>query len=558
MRYLAFATDYDGTLAQHGRVTASTMRALERLKASGRRLLLVSGRELEDLLKVFPDPGVFDRMVLENGALLYCPATRAEKALCAPPPPEFAETLRRSGVEPLSTGRVIVATWTPHEEAVLRTIREMGLELQVVFNKGAVMVLPSGVNKATGLKAALADLGLDCHNVVSVGDAENDHAFLSASEVSVAVANALEALKKTVDLVTAGHHGAGVEELAERLVANDLADLQPSRHRIALVEGLDMDPWGQNLLIAGTSGSGKSTVATGILERLCDRGYQFCIIDPEGDHPNLAQGIALGDEARPPLPQEAVEVLSGPDAQNLSLNLLGVALDHRPAFMHELLPRLQTLRAQLGRPHWLLVDEAHHVLPAGREGTAVPQPLENMILVTVRPCSVARSVLGKVGMLLAVGDEPAATLEEFCEVLGQEFPEVPSRPEATDVLLWSPGEDRARWCRSISPTGERTRHLRKYAHGELGPDVSFYFRGAGDRLNLRAQNLSVFLQLADGVDDDTWLYHLRRGDYTSWLRDCIKDAPLAEEAGALEGMEDPLESRRLLREVIERRYTAPA
>jgi HAD superfamily hydrolase (TIGR01484 family) len=86
---------------------------------------------------------------------------------------------------------VIVATWTPHEQVVLDTIRALGLELQVIFNKGAVMVLPSGVNKAFGLRAALAELALSAHNTVAIGDAENDHALLAECELGVAVDNAL-------------------------------------------------------------------------------------------------------------------------------------------------------------------------------------------------------------------------------------------------------------------------------------------------------------------------------------------------------------------------------
>jgi HAD superfamily hydrolase (TIGR01484 family) len=110
-----------------------------------------------------------------------------------------------------------VATWHPNETVVLETIAELGLELQVIFNKGAVMVLPSGVNKATGLAAALHELDLSRHNVVGVGDAENDHAFLALCECSVAVANALPALAERCDLVTAAERGAGVEELAALL-----------------------------------------------------------------------------------------------------------------------------------------------------------------------------------------------------------------------------------------------------------------------------------------------------------------------------------------------------
>ena len=107
----------------------------------------------------------------------------------------------------MSVGRVIVATWEPHETAVLETIRDLGLELQVIFNKGAVMVLPSGVNKASGLAAALDELCISPHNVVAVGDAENDHALCKSCEAGAAVANALPTLKDAVDIVLENHHG---------------------------------------------------------------------------------------------------------------------------------------------------------------------------------------------------------------------------------------------------------------------------------------------------------------------------------------------------------------
>jgi HAD superfamily hydrolase (TIGR01484 family) len=224
MRYDAFATDYDGTLATEGRVDEATLEALERLRNSGRRLILVTGREMDDLLQVFPRIDLFERVVAENGALLYRPATRETKRLAEAPPEHFAKTLRDRGVAPLSVGEVVVATWTPHEKTVLDVIRELGLELQVIFNKGAVMVLPSGVNKATGLTAALQELGLSPQNAVGVGDAENDHAFLSLCECSVAVANALPVLKEQADWVTEGSRGAGVTELIDRLLATDGAE----------------------------------------------------------------------------------------------------------------------------------------------------------------------------------------------------------------------------------------------------------------------------------------------------------------------------------------------
>ncbi len=227
MRYLALACDYDGTLASDGRVDEATLAALERLRQSGRRLILVTGRHLEDLLEVFPQVNLFERAVVENGALLYRPATHEEKALGDRPPEEFVKALQERGVDPLAVGRVIVATWHPHETTVLEVIRELGLELQVIFNKEAVMVLPSGLNKATGLKAALDELGLSPHNTVGVGDAENDHALLNLCECSVAVANALPMLKERADLVTNAARGAGVTELIDRMIASDLSELEP-------------------------------------------------------------------------------------------------------------------------------------------------------------------------------------------------------------------------------------------------------------------------------------------------------------------------------------------
>jgi hydroxymethylpyrimidine pyrophosphatase-like HAD family hydrolase len=226
MRYLALACDYDGTLATDGHVGAKAVKALADLLASGRKLILVTGRELPQLLAIFPRIDLCEWVVAENGALLYRPATKERQRLAEPPPEKFVQALRARGVGPISVGEVIVATRQPHETTVVQVIADLGLELQVILNKGSVMVLPAGVTKATGLAAALKELGLSPHNVVGVGDAENDHAFLSLCGCAVAVANALPALKERADVVTRGDQGAGVAELIGALVANDLSDLE--------------------------------------------------------------------------------------------------------------------------------------------------------------------------------------------------------------------------------------------------------------------------------------------------------------------------------------------
>src|SRR4051794_3257031 len=148
MRYLALACDYDGTLATDGRVPPHVIDALKRLREQNRRLLLVTGRQLDDLRQVFPQIELFDRVVVENGAVVFAPETREQRVLSAAPPPAFVRTLREHGVSPIAEGSVIVATWEPHQARVLEVIHDLGLELQVIFNKGAVMVLPTGINKA--------------------------------------------------------------------------------------------------------------------------------------------------------------------------------------------------------------------------------------------------------------------------------------------------------------------------------------------------------------------------------------------------------------------------
>jgi HAD superfamily hydrolase (TIGR01484 family) len=231
MRFLALATDYDGTLAQHGNVNDSTCAALKQLQESGRKLILVTGRQLPDLLKVFPTTKLFDWIVAENGALLYHPVTEEVKVLAAEPPKLFVDLLRECGVRPLSIGRSIVATSESYKEVVLQAIKQLGLDLQVILNKGDVMILSGNVDKATGLLAALAELKIPPSAVVGVGDAENDFAFLRICGYPVAVANALPPLKQQARLVTQSSHGAGVEKLIGRILTNDLPVSRSSEMR---------------------------------------------------------------------------------------------------------------------------------------------------------------------------------------------------------------------------------------------------------------------------------------------------------------------------------------
>lgn len=568
MRYLALAVDYDGTLADPDRMSETTIEALERLRASGRRAILLTGRRLDDLLRVCPQTRLFDVVVAENGGVVYDPATREETALANPPSKNLLQNLRARGVEPLDVGQVIVATLEPHRRTAQDVVWELGLEAQVIGNRSAVMVLPAGVNKATGLEHALRKLGLSRHEVVGIGDAENDHSFLERCECAVAVANATPSIKEAAALITKAQNGDGVRELIEELIADDLRRMAGKLEQHLILLGTSPDgaavhvgPYGHNILVAGPSGSGKSTLTAGILERLIEKDYQVCIVDPEGDYGTLRDVVALGNQWRAPSVSEVLSILEDPKI-HLSVNLLGIALEDRPEFFAQLIPNLHALRSRVGRPHWLVLDEAHHMLPEswGHASSALPQKLGETILVTVHPDHVAPAILSTIEIAVAIGPSPERTLRKFADATHRvlQWPEgLSHRPG--HVVTWFVGDPLGPFSMRPQPgRAERIRHHRKYAEGNLRWH-SFYFRGPHGRHNLQAQNLTIFCQLAQGIDEETWVFHLQRHDYSKWIRHCIRNEELADETERVESRRDlaPWQTRQMIRDLISARYTFP-
>jgi hypothetical protein len=447
----------------------------------------------------------------------------------------------------IDVGQVLVSTRVPHQAATLQVIQEMGLELQLIFNKEAVMVLPAGVNKATGLAYALRKLGLSPHEAVGIGDAENDHSFLELCECAVAVANAVPSIRELAAFTTKGEAGEGVAELVDELIANDLSRLhgQLEKHLVTIGLGLDgrpvtVPPYDLNILIAGPSASGKSTVSAGIIERLIERAYQICIVDPEGDYGTLPEVLTLGTRDRVATVNEVLAVLEDPK-MHVNVNLLGIPLLDRPEYFGHLLPSLQAMRTRTGRPHWIVLDEAHHMLPGdwGHLGKALPQKLGETLLVTVHPEHLAPMTLSLVDAAIAVGHSPEKTLKAFADAAKQGFiwPEGLSY-QKDHAVVWFPHSKKAPSpMRIISGRNERIRHLRKYAEGNMRHN-SFYFRGPARRHNLKAQNLVIFAQIAEGIDEETWPFHLYRGDYSRWFRDAVRDAYLADQTERIEQRQD--------------------
>ncbi|PHK93187.1 phosphoglycolate phosphatase [Pseudoroseomonas rhizosphaerae] len=446
MYFLGLAADYDGTITEDRRMAPPTLAALRRLKETGRRLVLVTGRELPAILSLLPDPRLFDRIVAENGAVLHDPATGAERLLAPPPSERLLRLLQARGVQPVAVGRCILATWEPHQNAVLDAIHESGLELQISFNKGAVMVLPSGVNKATGLKAALDELQVSAANFVGVGDAENDHAFLRACGCAAAVANALPVVRRDADLPLAGSAGAGIVELAGRIIAEDAALAPEEKHGPWLGHDrqgrpVHLRPGQGSTLVLGRSGAGKSTLAKALTERMAERQLEFCVVDPEGDYLELENAVGIGSLAAPPNATEALRLISQAGV-NVVVNTQALPIEQRQGLFDNLLHQAAHLRARTGRPHWLVLDEAHQLLPAGRHPlpALLDQDLGATILVTYMPDALAHSALATVRLVVAVGAEAAALIREVSGLLGREAPPCPAAGPG-EALCWRPGAD---------------------------------------------------------------------------------------------------------------------
>ena len=272
--------------------------------------------------------------------------------------------------------------------------------------------------------------------------------------------------------------------------------------------------------------------------------------------------MVLGDRGRAPGQSEVLSILENPD-NNVVVNLLDVPLPDRPAYFDGLMGRLTEFRATTGRPHWIVIDEAHHLLPAERgvAGMALPKETTGVMLISVHPDKISKQVLDAIDTVLVVGPNPSETVEAFAERRERACRPVAFLDEQKTgrAVAWFRGDATARPFEVAPARMDRRRHRRKYAEGELSPERSFWFTGPEDRLKLRAQNLQLFVQIAEGVDEETWLHHLRNGDVATWFRRMIKDDDLAELAEGLQGNDlSADDSRDRLREAIERAYTLPA
>ena len=404
MRYVALAAGFDGTLARDGRYDERCIEALRALAATGRKLILVTGRELRELLEIFPEARLFDYVVAENGAVMHRPATRESEILAQAPPELLLQELRRRHVTPLSVGSSIVTTVKANEAEVSAALRKLQLDFQLVTNPGALMMLPAGVNKASGVWAALRELGVSRHNLVAIGNGENDLALFEFAGHAVAVQNADTLVKRVANRTTQGSYCEGFLELARDLVATDLADALP-RHKVTV--GVDengapveITPCRDSLLVHGPNGSGKVALCNRLLEQFLASSYQCCIIDADvGGLQVPGEVQVFGDAHEVPRLTDILAALDQPTA-SVAINLAGLGAETRPVFTDALLVQLQALHDRLGRPHVVMIRQAHSCVADGVTAASARLSEVTMIYATAQPERLPARVLDSVTVTL--------------------------------------------------------------------------------------------------------------------------------------------------------------
>lgn len=446
MRYVVLAAGFDGTLARAGRCDQRSIAALHALAASGRKLILATSRELRDLLDVFPEARLFDYLVAENGAVIHCPAARESAILAQAPSETLIHELRRRQIEPLSIGSVVVTTSNVHRRVLQEAIEKLRLDCYLLDNGSTIAVLPNGVSKASGVSHVLDELALSYHNLVAVGDAENDLALFELAEHGTAVANASAALKQAADRVTRAAFAEGVEELALELLDCDLAGA-PTRRNIHLGTRSDqhavtLSPGQCSLLVSGPAGSARGALCRRILGQYLAQQYQCCVVGAYSGAAFIEHDAVsiCGDEFSAPSFAEISAALERP-LHSAVVNVAAIRVAERPRFARGLFDRLATLNVQSGRPHLIVLDQMEGVLNAGIVADIARLKGATHVYVSAHPEQLPREALESVDVAVALGESAPRAM-----ALAGAAPAVQTEicaPDADQALVWVRGSGTA-------------------------------------------------------------------------------------------------------------------
>jgi hydroxymethylpyrimidine pyrophosphatase-like HAD family hydrolase len=368
MKFNVLALDYDGTIARDGWLDPDVRSAIADVRAAGIAVILVTGRILEQLKAFTGGLDFVDAIVAENGAVLYF-SSGYTRTLGQPPPQKFLEELGKRAVT-FAVGQCVVEADASAAQQVLGAVRDLELPLALLFNRGRLMVLPQSISKGVGLRESLSTLGFSAHNVIAIGDAENDHDLLATCEFGAAVVWGSRVLQEAADAIVPGNGPSAVAPYI-RQMARDVRIPRERISRSRLTLGTREDGGvlalairNRNIVIAGETRSGKSWVNGLACEQLILQGYSVCIIDAEGDYRTLETlpgVVVLGGDDEPPDLPNLTRVLRQPQI-SVIVDLSHLPQRNKNEYMSTLLPMLATLRRTTGLPHRIVLDEAHHFL----------------------------------------------------------------------------------------------------------------------------------------------------------------------------------------------------
>jgi len=541
------AVDFDGTLAE-GLVAPDTLAALAEARNRGIRVILVTGRIMNELRAVFPDvEDHVDAVVTENGAVVATPV--GVRVLTAPVGRAVSEALSARGVAHRD-GQVLVACSAADEQAALEVIRGLGMDCRLVRNRGELMILPAGVTKSTGLIEALGDLGLSHHNTIGIGDAENDHSLLDTCEIGVAVANAVEALRAHADMVLARPDGEGVADLLRGPLLAGRAHLHPRRWQITL----GFDEHGQavslpasqlNIAICGGTGDGKSYLAGLICEQLVRLGYSMVVFDPEGDHLGLGElrGVFVtgGHERRLADPAEVVRILQYDHPAAVVIDLSHLDAVGHAAYAAGLAGEVEAHRAATGMPQWVVIDEAHG--PIGRAAPAhrmLDPGAKGYLLVTWQPDELSADALVALDAVIALGSlSPASPFVNLTAAVADmprvEIARLLDGPPGRAVLAWRQHPRQAVAFTLGTRITPHLRHEHKYDQSGVDPAHRFYFRTEPDTpTGAIAANLAELEAELGRCDQGALRHHCAGHDFSRWTLSVFHDKALAADLYAAE------------------------
>ena len=534
------ACDFDGTGATDGRLAPEVVAALGKARAQGVAALLVTGRVLEDVEVLCGDLSIFDAVVAENGAVVCLPQQQRIIQLGEPPSEHFLGELRARGV-PFHVGAVIVGSWDRHAAEVLELIRRFAIDGQLIFNREAMMLLPSGINKAIGTSRALEELGRSERNMIAFGDAENDLPLFALSEIGVAARGALPTIAEQADDRLTQPGGAGVAQYIHRLLEQGGTIPSPPRRRLVLGRDLDGEPVsipgsGINLMITGDPRSGKSWLAGLVAEQLIDQHYRLCVIDPEGDYLSLGERphvLTFGHDLALPEPVALPRILRS-EPVSLVLSLASLSQDAQATYVEAALSELERCCTDTGIPQWILVDEAQYFFHNSFLTNPRFAGTANLLFATYRPSLVSNKVFAAVkGHLIT-----HTTVEEeryFITSLLRSYgpPDIVVSEALRQIELPRAGlllEDPTypRW--QVFTPGARVtahaHHARKYADTRLPEDKAFRFLHANG-VPAVAHNMMEFHSAIQTATVASLRHHLTRGDFSRWAADVLGDQELA-------------------------------